>query len=92
MTFPPRSARSRIDQVGSGIGAQLTPVPQPGLSYSGVQWYRNGQPISEQMGGQDVPYLLTAADIPAPGAAGVRITCELTGLTAMTLPNMITNP
>lgn len=89
--FPPRSTRSTISQVGEGIGAKLTPVPSPGISYSGVQWYRDGVAIPESEGGQDVPYVLTAADVPAKGQPGKRITCELTGLTLMTLPTTITN-
>lgn len=89
MSFPPRSARSMIDVVGSGVGAQLTPRPSPGLSYSGVQWYRNGAAIPEELGGQDVPYVLTAADVPAKGQPAKSITCELTGLTAMTLPILV---
>lgn len=92
MSYPPRATRSTITQEGKGVGAQLMPVPSPGISYSGVQWYRDGVAIAEELGGQDVPYILKADDVPAKGQPGKRFTCELTGLTLMTQSTMITNP
>lgn len=92
MSWPPRSTRSMISSVGTGVGAVLTPMPQPGLNYSGVQWYRNGVAISGAQGGNDVPYVKKAIDVPAKGAPDIAITCELTGLTAMTLPDISSNP
>lgn len=91
MSFPPRASRSTIAQVGAGVGAQLTPVPSPGIVYSGVQWYRDGEAIPEADGGRDVPYVVKEADVPASGQPGKRITCELTGLTLMTLPITVSN-
>lgn len=63
----------------SGVGNSLSIAPITGMTYTGVQWYRNGVAIPAPEGTAN-PYIQVAADVPAPGAANILIFPMLSGV------------
>lgn len=62
-----------------GIGNPVSIVPLPGMTYTGVQWYRNGVAIAGAAGTAN-PYIQQAADIPPDGGANVLLYPLLSGV------------
>lgn len=65
MSWPNRGSSPRLLGV-KGVGNAVSVIVPVGMTYSGVQWYRNGVAISGAEGAAN-PYIQVAADIPAIG-------------------------
>lgn len=69
MSWPNRGSQPTISGV-KGVGNPVNITTPVGMSFTGVQWYRNGVAIAAPTGTAN-PYIQTAADIPAPGGSNI---------------------
>lgn len=79
MSWPNRGASPTLSGI-KGIGNPVSIAVPAGVTFTGVQWYRNGVAIAGAAGTAN-PYIQVAADIPAPGAASIVLYPVLSGVT-----------
>lgn len=92
MSYPTRGAALRVSGV-KGIGNPVSINVPAGMTFTGVQWYRNGTAIAGSPGAAN-PYIQVAADIPAIGDPPIVLQPVFSGVRyeVATYTNMAVNP
>lgn len=78
MSWPNRGASPTLSGI-KGIGNPVSIAVPSGMTFTSVQWYRNGVAIAAPEGIAN-PYIQVAADIPAAGASNIILYLVLSGV------------